>query len=398
MLKRIGCRLFQAGMHLGAKGLPWRSSEIRWGTRRLPEVLRECGSKRPLVVTGPNLYRRGIAGEALRALDAEKWRYGLFCEVENDPSEKTVERICESYRKGECDGIVAIGGGSPMDAAKAAAARIARPEKSLAQMEGILKVRRKIPPLIAIPTTAGTGSETTIAAVISQDKTHRKVAISDLCLIPRFAILDEELTIGLPPQTTAQTGLDALTHAVEAYLCVLNNPPANRAMAEGAVREIFHFLGQAVANGADREARKAMLLASYRAGCAFTRSGVGNVHALAHALGGKYGIAHGLANAVLLPLVLEDYGSRVHKRLARLADVAGIPGKGDAPARAAAFIHAVREENQKLGIPDRLECIREEDIPEMADWAEREANPLYPVPVIYDRERFSALLRRAKEG
>ncbi len=398
MLKRIGCRLFQTAIHLGSRGLPWRRSEIRWGTRCLPEVLRECKSQRPLIVTGPNLYRRGITGRALCAVDAEKWRYGLFCEVENDPSEKTVERICEIYRKEECDGIVAIGGGSPMDAAKAAAARIARPEKSLAQLEGLLKVRRKIPPLIAIPTTAGTGSETTIAAVISQDKTHRKVAISDLCLIPRFAIFDEELTLGLPPRTTAQTGMDALTHAVEAYLCVLNNPPANRAMAEGAVREIFRFLGQAVANGTDREARKAMLLASYRAGCAFTRSGVGNVHALAHALGGKYGIAHGLANAVLLPLVLEDYGSRVHKRLARLADVAGIPGKGDAPARAAAFIHAVREENQKLEIPDRLECIREEDIPEMADWAEREANPLYPVPVIYDRERFSALLRRAKEG
>ena len=311
-----------------------------------------------------------------------------------DPTADVVEEMVRLFRRDGCDSLVAVGGGSPMDAAKAAASRLARPGRTLAQLHGVLKVRRATVPLIAVPTTAGTGSETTIAAVIT-DRDHRKYAIEDLCLIPRFAVLDPELTLSLPPQITACTGMDALTHAVEAYTNLLYNTPETHRLALSAVQAIFRYLPRAFSDGQDVTARQAMLTASYQAGFAFTRAGVGNVHALAHALGGLYGIPHGMACAVLLPLVLEDYGSAVYPRLAQLSRAAGLPVIGNEGTQARAFIAAIRELNRRFSLPEGFACIRETDLPQMARWAEQEADPLYPVPVIYDRHRFIRVLRRA---
>ena len=220
-----------------------------------------------------------------------------------------------------------------------------------------------------MPTTAGTGSETTIAAVVTGSD-HHKYAISDLCLIPRYAILDPVLTVGLPPHITAETGMDALTHAVEAYLS-----------------RFYH-------DGASLPDRAAMLQASFDAGAAFTRASVGNVHAIAHTLGGLYGVPHGLANAVLLPLVLEDYGKAAYPHLARLAALVGLKGESE-ESLAKAFIAEIRVMNTRMGIPDRFDCIRKEDIPLMATWAAQEANPVYPVPVIYDEARFARVIERS---
>ena len=280
-----------------------------------------------------------------------------------------------------------------MDAAKAAAARLARPDKPLSQLAGLLKVRRRIPPLIAVPTTAGTGSETTIAAVVTGSD-HHKYAISDLCLIPRYAILDPVLTVGLPPHITAETGMDALTHAVEAYLSRLYNTKQTRLLAEHAVVAIFTHLERAYRDGTSLPDRAAMLQASFDAGAAFTRASVGNVHAIAHTLGGLYGVPHGLANAVLLPLVLEDYGKAACPRLARLAALVGLKGDTE-EVRAKAFIAEIRAMNTRMGIPDRFNCIRKEDIPLMSTWAAQEANPVYPVPVIYDEARFARVIERS---
>ena len=280
-----------------------------------------------------------------------------------------------------------------MDAAKAAAARLARPDKPLSQLVGLLKVRRRIPPLIAVPTTAGTGSETTIAAVVTGSD-HHKYAISDLCLIPRYAILDPALTVGLPPHITAETGMDALTHAVEAYLSRFYNTKQTRLLAENAVVTIFTHLERAYRDGTSLPDRAAMLQASFDAGAAFTRASVGNVHAIAHTLGGLYGVPHGLANAVLLPLVLEDYGKAAYPRLARLAALVGLKGESE-ESLAKAFIAEIRAMNTRMGIPDRFDCIRKEDIPLMATWAAQEANPVYPVPVIYDEARFARVIERS---
>ena len=393
------CRAFQCCFAVGARLLPWRRPRVYAGPGsllRAADILRENGLRRPFVVAS----RRQCADKHFRALqealDEQDILLSVFSSVEPNPSVETVEKIAAQYKFDRCDCFLVIGGGSPMDAAKAAAARLARPEKSLSRLAGLLKVRRRVPPLIAVPTTAGTGSETTIAAVITGSD-HHKYAVSDLCLIPRYAILDPTLSAGLPPHITAETGMDALTHAVEAYLSRFYNTGMTRALAESAVVTIFAHLERAYRDGASLEDRAAMLQASFDAGAAFTRASVGNVHAIAHTIGGLYGTPHGLANAVLLLLVLEDYGAAAYSRLARLAGLVGLPGETK-EARAKAFIAEIRAMNARMGIPDHFDTIREEDIPLMSKWASQEANPVYPVPVIYDEARFARVIERARRS
>ena len=398
MLSTFFCRAFQCCFAVGARFLPWRTPEVFSGEGsllRAADILRENGLRRPFVIAS----RRQCADEHFRALqeklDEQDILLSIFSSVEPNPSVETVEKIAAQYKIDSCDCFLVIGGGSPMDAAKAAAARLARPEKTVPQLGGLLKVRRRVPPLIAVPTTAGTGSETTIAAVVTDG--HHKYAISDLCLIPRYAILDPALSTGLPPRITAETGMDALTHAVEAYLSRFYNTGMTRALAESAVVAIFAHLERAYRDGASLDDRAAMLQASFDAGAAFTRASVGNVHAIAHTLGGLYGVPHGLANAVLLPLVLEDYGAAAYPRLAHLAGLLGLKGDTE-ETRAKAFIAEIRAMNARMNVPDRFDCIRDEDIPLMARWAAQEANPVYPVPVIYDEARFARVIERARRG
>lgn len=395
-LQTLPCRAFQRGFALGARLLPWRTPTVLCGAGsllKLPDVFSREGASRPLVVAS----RRQCADErflALRAaLEGRGVRPSVFSGVEPDPSVATVEKLAAQYRADGCDSFLVLGGGSPIDAAKVAAARVVRPDKTVAQLGGLLKVRRPLPLFIAVPTTAGTGSEATIAAVVTGEE-HRKYAVSDLCLIPRYAVLDPTLTLSLPPAVTAQTGMDALTHAVEAYLSLYYNTRETRALAESAVRDIFRYLPVACRDGQSLTARERMLRASFDAGCAFTRASVGNVHAIAHTLGGLYGIPHGLACAVTLPLVLEDYGAAVHPHLARLGSLIGLTGTER--ERAVGFLAAIRALNASLGIPDRFDGIRDEDLPRMAAWAAAEANPVYPVPVVYDQARFRRVLERLR--
>jgi len=282
-----------------------------------------------------------------------------------------------------------------MDCAKAVGARIAKPKQSLAKMKGILKVHKKLPLLIAIPTTAGTGSETTLAAVITDAETRHKYAINDFPLIPRYAVLDPKVTLSLPPSITAATGMDALTHAVEAYIGN-STTPDTRKNALLAVKLIFENLDTAYQDGSNLDARRNMLKASFYAGCAFTKSYVGYVHAVAHSLGGEYNVPHGLANAILLPFVLESYGKCIHKKLHALAVEANIAFKEDSHEEAAQkFIDAIKDMKKRFGIGDTIKEIREEDIPKLAHYADKEANPLYPVPVLMDAkelEKFYHLL------
>lgn len=395
LLKKIYCRVFQAGFALGALVLRWRKPECITGAGslgRLPELLQEAGCKKPMIVAS----RRQCGTAEFMAMAEKLPARSIYSAVTANPKIRTAEEIAAQFRAEGCDSMVAIGGGSPIDAAKAAAAQLARPGRTIAQMKGLLRVRRRIVPFAAVPTTAGTGSETTIAAVVT-DEEHHKYAVSDLCLIPRWAILDPELTVSLPAAVTAETGMDALTHAVEAYTNRLYNTAETREMARQAVAAIFRYLPAACADGGDLNARQELLTASYRAGFAFTRASVGNVHAAAHTLGGLYDVPHGRANAVLLPVVLEEYGAAAHRRLAELADVVGLCPGGTAAQRAQAFIAAIYEMNRNLGIPAGFACIREEDLPQMAAWAEAEANPVYPVPVIFDRERFTRVIRRVMQ-
>lgn len=394
-LKKIYCRVFQTCFALGARVLPWRRPECITGAgslQRLPELLKSAGCHKPMIVAS----RRQCAAPDFMAMAEKLPAWSGFHSVTANPRIETVEQIAARFRAEGCDSMVAIGGGSPMDAAKAAAARLARPDRTVGQLKGLLRVHKKIVPFAAVPTTAGTGSETTIAAVVT-DENHHKYAVNDLCLIPRWAILDPALTVSLPAQVTAETGLDALTHAVEAYTNVLYNTRQTRELARQAVAAIFEYLPRACADGTDLRARQEMLTASYRAGFAFTRASVGNVHALAHTLGGLYNVPHGRANAVLLPVMLEEYGPAVYKRLAELADVVGLCPNGDRAEKARAFIGAIYDMNRTLGIPTGFDCIRPEDLPQMAAWAEAEANPVYPVPVVFGEEDFIRVVRRVMQ-
>ena len=392
-------RTFQWVFNIGARLLPWRKAERFEGQgsiRKIPALLVDAGVKKTLVVTDPGLMKAGVAGKVLAVLDDAAFPYALFDAVEPNPSIATVEEIRRRYLAENCSGIVAIGGGSSMDAAKGAAARIVRPKRSVPQMKGVLKVLHRLPPFVAVPTTSGTGSETTIAAVLT-DSSHHKYAMMDLSLIPRFAVLDPDLVTGLPKHITATTGMDALTHAVEAYLCWTYNTKESIRFAEEATVTIFRNLEKAYADGGDIDARHAMMTAAFQAGFAFTRAGVGNIHAIAHTLGGLYGTPHGLANAVILPIVLEDYGQKVYPKLARLCELVNLPNDGTTAGKAKAFIAEVYAMNARMGIPKTLPVIEEKDIPQMITWALAEANPVYPVPVLYDRARMQKVIDRIRQ-
>ena len=302
-----------------------------------------------------------------------------------------VELARERYLAENCQGLIGFGGGSAIDCAKAVGARIARPKLSIPKMKGILKIWLPIPYLIAVPTTAGTGSETTLATVITDHHTSHKFPINDFPLIPRAAVLDPEMTRSLPPHLTATTGMDALTHAIEAYIGN-STTKQTRAAALEAAKLIGENLENAYRDGNDMTARANMLKAAFLAGGAFSKSYVGYCHAVAHSLGGQYHIPHGLANAVLLPYVLEAYGVSAHKKCKDIAIAMGLADQNTPQDFAAAtLITEIRRMNKEMNIPEKLPGIQETDIPKLAKYADREANPLYPVPRLMDAaqlERF----------
>jgi len=396
----ISCRAFQKLLFFGQNLWPWGEPALLRGpgcVNELPALIKSLGLRRVLLVTDAGLMRLSLPGPLLDGLE----KAGIFCAVYDktkaNPTIHCVEEALRIYAETRCEAVVAFGGGSPMDCAKMVCLHTAYPHKEPGAFKGVQPVRlRTPPPLFAVPTTAGTGSEATLVAVVSDPETHVKYTVISPRLRPKYAVLDPALTLGLPPAVTAQTGLDALTHAVEAYLS-LGRTKKTDARALEAVRLIFDHLETAYADGADREAREAMLRASTCAGVAFTRAYVGYAHGIAHALGGLYDLPHGLACAVALPHVLAAYGSAAYARLADLHDAAGLPASGQTAAeKALTFIHALRILSTSLGIPASLRCIREEDIPEIAERALKESNPLYPVPRIWRQEECEEVVRGMK--
>lgn len=393
-VKQLWCRAFQAVLRLSIPLLPYRRPETLPNVEAVPGVLKRHGCASILLVTGPNVSRRGLTRPLLGALKEAGIGCAVYDKTPPNPTVSAVEEGAALYRAQGCQAILGFGGGSNLDCAKAVGVRVVLPGKPLSQCAGILKVRRPLPLLIAVPTTAGSGSETTIAAVVTDRSARHKYAISDFPLIPRYAVLDPAVTVSLPPFLTATTGMDALTHAVEAYIG-RSTTKDTREAALTAVRLIFANLDRAFADGSDLEARRNLLEASFLAGCAFTKSYVGYVHAIAHALGGVYDVPHGLANAVILPLVLERYGPAAHRKLAELARAAGVAEETTpAPQAAAAFIQAIRAMNGRFGIGATIPELRRADIPALARHADKEANPLYPVPLLLDADELARLFER----
>ena len=388
-IKAIYCRSVQAVLRAALPVLPYREPQVFHSCGELSTVFQKENIRRVLIVTDAGIVRSGIASQLEAVLDEDDISYAVYDQTRPNPTVVNVEQALSLYQRYRCQALIAIGGGSSMDCAKAVGARLARPGTPLGKLKGTLRILRPLPTLIAIPTTAGTGSETTLAAVITDTQVQHKYVMNDFVLIPKYAVLDARLTLSLPPHLTATTGMDALTHAVEAYIG-RSTTRQTRQEALEATRLVFANVERAYRNGKDYEARSNMLTAAYRAGIAFSRSYVGYVHAVAHSLGGQYNIPHGLANAVLLPYVLESYGSCIHRKLHDLAVAAGVASPQEEDARAAAkFIRAIRQLNARMGIPETLEGIRPEDIPVMAAHAEKEANPLYPVPRLMTREELT---------
>ena len=360
---------------------------------RLGQAINDFGHTRILVVTDPVVSRLGLMAPLLQALKAGNTDYVVFDEITPDAPMALIVKGVAVFKKSGCDAIVAFGGGSAMDAAKAIGLAAAN-HKHPAQLVGYFKGRRAPAPIYAVPTTAGTGSEVTVAAVISDPETKRKLVIADTRIVPRMAALDPTLMVGLPPEVTAATGMDALTHAIEAFIGHWGTPFTDR-MALSAVSMIFDSLPVVHVNGGDLAAREKMALASNYAGQAFTRANVGYVHAIAHQLGGLYHTPHGLANAIVLPLVLRFLSPAIGPKLATLALKAKVGKPGEAQAVLAhKFLDAVDAMNTRLAIPATLEALRQADIPELARAACREADANYPVPMYLTQADCEQLLRQ----
>lgn len=372
----------------------WSEPELITGpgsVKELPALVKSKGISNVLVVTGKRHTKLNLLADLFEQLDAQNIKYTVFDSVQPNPSIENIEEARRLYLKNGCEGIIAFGGGSPIDCAKVAGARVTNPNLTVAQMRGELKIRHKLPPFFAVPTTAGTGTEATLAAVVTNLQTHEKYAVNDPKLRPKYAVLDPELTAGLPADITAATGMDALTHAVEAYIG-LSGTKSTDEYAEKAIKLIFENLEAAYNDGQNLEARENMLVASYYAGMAFTRAYVGYVHAVAHNLGGIYGTPHGLANAVILPHMLEYYGDTAYAKLAKLAEVANLGGYSQAD-KAMNFIDAIKAMNKRMNIPEHFDFIKDEDIPTIVERALREGNPLYPVPKIMDEADCERVVR-----
>lgn len=394
VFQKAWCRTYQGVFKILIPMLPYRKPELIEGVdsvKKLPAKIKELGYDSVLIVTDSVLMSLGLVDGLIEGLKAENVKVSLFDKTVPNPTIDNIEEALSMYNENGCQAIIAFGGGSPMDCAKGVGARVARPNKQIPQMKGLLKVLKKTPTLFAIPTTSGTGSETTLAAVVTNSETHEKYPINDFVLIPHYAVLDPTLTMGLPKHITSTTGMDALTHAVEAYIGN-STTKETREMAKKATKLIFENLTKAYDDGKNLEARDNMQHASFYAGVAFTVSYVGYVHAIAHTLGGFYHVPHGLANSIILPYVLDYYGESAYKKLAELADVVGIDG-GSEEEKAKKFIQAIRDMNKYMNIPEKVSGIKEEDIPTMVERALSEANPLYPVPRLMGKEEMTEMFK-----
>jgi alcohol dehydrogenase len=359
---------------------------------RLGHAVSGFGHQKILIVTDRIVAGLGLLDGLTRALAKGGTPYVLFDEITPDAPIPLIEKGISLFKAEGCDAIVAFGGGSAMDAAKVIALSVTN-NKHPRQLVGYFKGWHAPVPLYAVPTTAGTGSEVTVAAVVSDPENNKKLVIADTRLVPKMAALDPCLMTGLPRDVTAATGMDALTHAIEAFIGHWSTGYTDD-MALAAVGLIYDNLRTAYKDGKNLAAREQMALAATYAGLAFTRANVGNVHAIAHQLGGKYHTPHGLANAIMLPHVLRFYGADINDKLAVLAVRAKVGTEGEPEdVLAGKFLDSVEVLSRDLGIPRQLDALRKADIAELASAACREADTNYPVPRYMSVATCEALLR-----
>lgn len=396
LFSKAFCRIYQKCFHLALPLLPYREPKLYYHLQDVNTIIKEEKITSILLVTDKGLSSTPSFKKLLDVIKECGINLTVYDNTKANPTVDNVNEAKKQYLDNKCDALLAYGGGSSMDCAKAVGALIAYPKKTINQMRGLLKVLRKIPTLIAIPTTAGTGSEVTITSVITDAATKYKYTINSFTLIPAYAILDPEVTLSLPSKLTSTTGMDALTHATEAFIGH-STSKETRKLSTDAVLLIFSNLLVAYHHPEDITARKNMLIAAYKAGIAFSKSYVGYIHAIAHSLGGQYNIPHGLANAVIMPYLLKAYGKSAYKPLAKLALAAKVATEKDTVEEAAKkYISAIEKLNVEMNIPTNFPEIREEDIKVMAKHAAKEANPLYPVPKLMNEKELESFYYQLK--
>ena len=396
-LKRLGIRSYQLLLHGLALVLPFPQAQLLVGRGSVQTLAAEVRRRRwcrPLLVTDQTLIELGVAQHLFDHLTAIDVRCAVYNQVKENPSLSCVEQGLQHYRNEGCDSLIAVGGGSVIDVAKGIGARAGNPWLPLRWMEGLFRVLLPPPPLSCVPTTAGSGSDASIAAVLTDPANGRKLTIADFKLMPRLVAIDPMLMLALPPAVTAASGMDALTHAVESYIG-RNATPFSENKALSALRRIAAWLPQAYRQGNHEQARLEMALAAHEAGEAFTRTNVGYAHAIAHALGCTYAIPHGLANAMALPEVLRWSQPCCEQRLASLARELGLGERNAADGELATrFIVWVENLNSQLGIPAAVASLHSDDIPAISRRILQEAHPSYPVPRLLNHADCEALLRR----
>lgn len=397
----VYARSFQGIMYVASNFLDFTEPKVISGENKLgaiPALLKENNKTSVLVVTDEGIWKIGLIKPLLDALEAANFPYQVFHGVTANPTVDNVEDGLKIYKENNCDCLVAVGGGSAMDCCKTIAARAVKPNQPVNKMKGLLKVGKRPAFMVAVPTTAGTGSETTVAAVIVDKTKGDKYAINDPKLIPPYAVLDPTLLVGLPKHISSTTGMDALTHAVEAFIGHANTKKTYKYGIE-ATQLIFKYLEKSVNEPTNLEYREHMQIASYKAGVAFTRAYVGTVHALAHALGGKYNVPHGLANAVILPKVLKAFGKKAEKKLALLADAVGIGESNTNTVKASMFIEEIEHMNERMGISNTFgNLIQDEDLDFLVNHAYKEGVPLYPTPRILSKKELRDIYVELQQG
>jgi len=379
-----------------AKVLPMPKPTLFTGTGSaldMCDVIGGMGFRKLLIVTDKVLVEIGLLDSITDKLSEIGVEYVIFDGVLPDPTYDQVDAGLAVLKANNCDGVLAFGGGSPIDAAKVIAAR-ATNDKPIEKLAGMFRVWTATLPLFAVPTTAGTGSEATIAAVVSDPVTHNKTPLIDPKLVPTMAALDGSLMTGLPSHVTAATGMDALTHAIEAFISV-NATGETDSYAIVATRLIMENLSKVYSDGSDVKARQNMALASYYAGLAFTRASVGYVHAIAHNFGAYYHTPHGIGNAIVLPYVLDFSKEDISDRLAELAEVSGLRSGSESNSQMAQkFIDKIRAMLKEFDIPFHLEALERRDIPNLAKAALKEAHRNYPVPKYMNQAQCESMLHR----
>ena len=397
IFSKLYCRVFQFGFRIALPFLPYRKPKILTENNEIVDVLKFHHINNILLVTDKGIIANNLVSPLLKEIEENNINYVIYDQTVPNPTINNVEEARRFYIDNNLQGIIAFGGGSPIDLAKVVGARIVKPNQEVNKMKGVLKIHKKTPLLIAIPTTSGTGSEVTIAAVITDEKTHYKYPINDFSLIPDYALLDYKNTLNLPKHLTSTTGMDALTHAIEGYISQTRTKETKE-MSLKAIKLIYENLYTCYIDPHNVESRKNMLFASFYAGLSFTKAYVGYVHSIAHALGGKYNIPHGLANSIILPVTLEKYGKAIYKSIKEISVYIGLSNKDDSLEKAFNdFINWIYQLNKKMGIGTTISQINKEDISSLAIIASKEANPLYPVPKLFDAKELESIFLKLIE-